>query len=192
MPGNLIYLMGPSGSGKDSLIEAARHSLAERGCEVMRLVITRSAESVGEDAQGVSAQAFEALKEQGAFALHWQAHGLSYGITTLLDDYLRQGRHVLVNGSRAHLEQARQRYPDLVAVMLCVSTEVLHERLLKRGRETPEQIRQRLQRNQLFLEGMPRHEAEAIKVLDNSGSLTVAVQGLLALIDHGVDYPASA
>ena len=39
---------------------------------------------------------------------------------------------------------------------------------------------------------MPRHEAEAIKVLDNSGSLTVAVQGLLALIDHGVDYPASA
>ena len=77
MPGNLIYLMGPSGSGKDSLIEATRHSLAERGCEVMRRVITRSAESVGEDAQGVSAQAFEALKEQGAFALHWQAHGLS-------------------------------------------------------------------------------------------------------------------
>ena len=192
MPGNLIYLMGPSGSGKDSLIEAARHSLAERGCEVMRRVITRSAESVGEDAQGVSAQAFEALKEQGAFALHWQAHGLSYGITTQLDDCLRQGRHVLVNGSRAYLRQARERYPDLVAVMLCVNTEVLHERLLKRGRETLEQIRQRLQRNELFLDAMALLGDDAIEVLDNSASITVAVRGLLALIDDAAGYPASA
>jgi len=192
MSGKLIYLMGPSGSGKDSLIEAARPYLAERGCEVMRRVITRSAESVGEDAQSVSAQTFEALKEQGAFALHWQAHGLSYGITTHLDDCLRQGRHVLVNGSRAYLRQARERYPDLVAVMLCVNTEVLHERLLKRGRETPEQIRQRLQRNELFLDAMALLGDDAIEVLDNSASITVAVRGLLALIDDAAGYPASA
>jgi len=50
MDGKLIYLMGPSGSGKDSLIEAAREPLRAMGCEVMRRVITRSAESVGEDA----------------------------------------------------------------------------------------------------------------------------------------------
>ncbi|SOB50553.1 phosphonate metabolism protein/1,5-bisphosphokinase (PRPP-forming) PhnN [Pseudomonas lundensis] len=192
MSGKLIYLMGPSGSGKDSLIEAARPYLAERGCEVMRRVITRSAESVGEDAQSVSAQTFEALKEQGAFALHWQAHGLSYGITTHLDDCLRQGRHVLVNGSRAYLRQARERYPDLVAVMLCVNTEVLHERLLKRGRETLEQIRQRLQRNELFLDAMALLGDDAIEVLDNSASITVAERGLLALIDDAAGYPASA
>ena len=73
MSGTLIYLMGPSGSGKDSLINAARPYLAERGCDVMRRVITRSAESVGEDAVGVSPEAFESLKHQRAFALHWQA-----------------------------------------------------------------------------------------------------------------------
>lgn len=62
MPGKLIYLMGPSGSGKDSLIEAVRPHLAGRRCEVMRRVITRSAEAVGEDAVGVSREAFESLK----------------------------------------------------------------------------------------------------------------------------------
>ncbi|MEG3012356.1 MAG: phosphonate metabolism protein/1,5-bisphosphokinase (PRPP-forming) PhnN, partial [Pseudomonas sp.] len=46
MDGRLIYLMGPSGSGKDSLIEAAREPLRALGCEVIRRVITRSAESV--------------------------------------------------------------------------------------------------------------------------------------------------
>ena len=51
MPGKLIYLMGPSGSGKDSLIDAVRPYLPERGCEVIRRVITRSSEAVGEDAQ---------------------------------------------------------------------------------------------------------------------------------------------
>ena len=50
MRGRLIYLMGPSGSGKDSLLEAARERLAARDCVIARRVITRSAEAVGEDA----------------------------------------------------------------------------------------------------------------------------------------------
>ena len=45
MTGRLIYLMGPSGSGKDSLLQAAREPL--RGCRIVRRVITRSAEAVG-------------------------------------------------------------------------------------------------------------------------------------------------
>lgn len=52
MAGRLIYLIGPSGSGKDSLLDAARPRLAKRGCRIVRRVITRSAEAVGEAAQG--------------------------------------------------------------------------------------------------------------------------------------------
>ena len=91
MVGRLIYLIGPSGSGKDSLLEAARGPLAERGCRIVRRVITRSAEAVGEAAQGVSPAQFAALQAEGGFALSWHANGLSYGIPRQIDDRLRLG-----------------------------------------------------------------------------------------------------
>lgn len=131
--GRLIFLMGPSGSGKDSLIEAARQRLIAHGIEIARRVITRSAEAKGEDALGVSVERFETMREAGAFALDWQANGLSYGIPVQLDAWLAAGRSVLVNGSRAYLTNARQRYPDLVAVGLTVSQQALRQRLLARG-----------------------------------------------------------
>ena len=190
VPGKLIYLMGPSGSGKDSLIEAVRPHLAERGCEVIRRVITRSAEAVGEEAIGVSREAFQTLKAQGAFALDWQANGLEYGIAVQLDDWLKAGRHVLVNGSRGHLKQARERYPDLLAIMLRVDTQVLQQRLQARGRETPAEISARLARNEQFLDSVDAQGAEGVHLLDNSAALAVGVQGLLALIDAGVGASA--
>lgn len=192
MPGKLIYLMGPSGSGKDSLIEAVRSHLAGRRCEVMRRVITRSAEAVGEDAVGVSREAFESLKAQGAFALDWQANGLAYGITVQLDDWLRAGRNVLVNGSRGHLNQARERYPDLLAIMLRVDTRVLQQRLQARGRETPDEVCARLARNELFLDSVDALRAEGVQMLDNSAALAVGVQGFLALIDAGTGAVVAA
>ena len=90
MDGRLIYLMGPSGSGKDSLIEAAREPLQALNCEVVRRVITRSAESVGEDAIGVSREEFEQHRVEGDFALYWSANGLDYGIPVEIDQWLGQ------------------------------------------------------------------------------------------------------
>lgn len=65
-PGRLVYLMGPSGAGKDSLIDAARNELQRHNVHVARRVITRSAEAKGEDALGVSAEQFERLSTEGA------------------------------------------------------------------------------------------------------------------------------
>lgn len=186
MPGKLIYLMGPSGSGKDSLIDTARPYLAQRGCEVIRRVITRSPEAVGEDALSVSPQAFEALKQQGAFAMHWQANGLDYGIPAQLDEWLGAGRHVLVNGSRGYLKRARERYPDVLPILLRVDTPVLYKRLMARGRETQEEILARLERNHAFLHSTNSLHGERVHLLDNSTSLSSAVQKLLAIIDESV------
>ena len=101
MQGRLIYLMGPSGSGKDSLLHAARAPLEAHGCRFARRVITRSAESVGEDALGVTPDEFERLQGEGAFALSWHANGLAYGIPREIDDWLSAGQDVLINGSKS-------------------------------------------------------------------------------------------
>ncbi|MGU2530394.1 phosphonate metabolism protein/1,5-bisphosphokinase (PRPP-forming) PhnN, partial [Pseudomonas aeruginosa] len=88
MTGRLIYLMGPSGSGKDSLLQAAREPLALRGCRIVRRVITRSAEAVGEDAQAVTPAQFDTLERASAFAMSWRANGLCYGIPVQIDEWL--------------------------------------------------------------------------------------------------------
>jgi ribose 1,5-bisphosphokinase len=152
--------------------------LSAAGVEIARRVITRSAEAKGEAAHGVSAERFAQLREEGAFAMHWRANGLEYGIPAQVDQWLAQGRSVLVNGSRAYLPVARERYPNLLAVCLEVQPEVLRERLLARGRETPEQVDQRLARNaRLQLEAAP-----SVHTLDNSGDLAAAVTALIELL----------
>jgi ribose 1,5-bisphosphokinase len=87
---------------------------------------------------------------------------------------------VLVNGSRANLRQALDRYPALVPVLLTVNDRVLRERLLRRGRETLEQIEARLARNALFKDR--RSSDGAVHMIDNSGDLVDAVYQLLDVI----------
>ncbi|MEX6503110.1 phosphonate metabolism protein/1,5-bisphosphokinase (PRPP-forming) PhnN [Pseudomonas zhanjiangensis] len=181
MSGSLIYLMGPSGSGKDSLLDAAREPLAARGCRIARRVITRSAEAVGEDALALSPAQFEAEERAGAFAMSWRANGLAYGIPGQIDAWLAAGEHVLVNGSRGYLAQARQRYPTLLPVLLTVELAVLRQRLLARGRETLAEVEARLARNAQFAGGAAVQD-ERLHLLDNSGELQRTVDNLLGLI----------
>jgi ribose 1,5-bisphosphokinase len=180
MSGRLIYLMGPSGSGKDSLLNAARERLAARGCVIAWRVITRSAEAVGEEAVGVSPAEFDQQEAAGAFALSWRANGLAYGIPRQIDDWLAAGKDVLVNGSRGHLAQARQRYPELLAILLQVDEAALRQRLQARGRESAEQIEARLARNAQF--DAASAERDGLHLLDNSASIERAGDNLLALI----------
>ncbi|MEB0109135.1 phosphonate metabolism protein/1,5-bisphosphokinase (PRPP-forming) PhnN [Pseudomonas sp. GNP013] len=182
MAGRLIYLIGPSGSGKDSLLDAARSRLAERGCRIVRRVITRSAEAVGEAAQGVTPEQFAALQAQGAFALSWQANGLSYGIPREIDDWLAAGEDVLVNGSRAHLAQTRERYPGMGVLLLAVDHTLLRQRLIARGRESLADIEERLARNARFTAQMIAGNDAGLYVLDNSGALEDTVEHLLSVL----------
>ncbi|MDR6713254.1 ribose 1,5-bisphosphokinase [Pseudomonas hunanensis] len=174
----LIFLVGPSGSGKDSLLDAVRAKLASQGIEIARRVITRSPEAKGELAQGVTPERFEAMREAGEFAMYWRANGLAYGIPVQIDDWLQAGRHVLVNGSRGYLAEARRRYPGLLAVQLEVAPQVLRQRLLARGRETAEEVEQRLQRG-------ARLQAQVdaqVHLLDNSSTLQAAASAFFALL----------
>ena len=114
----------------------------------------------------------------GCFALHWHSHGLHYGIGIEIDAWMQGGKTVIVNGSRAHLAAAHARYPRLRAVEVAVDGDVLARRLAARGRETPEQIAERLRRAGLAYDWPP---SLARIRLDNNGAPETAAGSLLAL-----------
>lgn len=173
--------MGPSGAGKDSLIEYVRHKLDGLPVRFARRYITRGADAGGENHQTVSVDMFEALRGRGDFALYWAGNGLQYGIGVEIDDWLDAGISVVVNGSRDYLSVAAQRYPSLCPVLITVSDAVLSERLMIRGRESLPEIQDRMARSQMIT----RPDHKALVVINNDGDLAVAGQALLSVITQG-------
>ncbi|MCU4335461.1 phosphonate metabolism protein/1,5-bisphosphokinase (PRPP-forming) PhnN [Acinetobacter pittii] len=144
---HVFYLMGPSGSGKDALIQwAKQHFAAEAKLVFAHRYITRPID-LNENHIALTETEFLTRQNAGLFALSWQSHQLHYGIGIEIDTWLAQGHHVLINGSRAHLAEAKQHYANLVPILIDVDTEILAKRLHARGRESMEQIEQRLARN---------------------------------------------
>lgn len=92
------------------------------------------------------------------------------------------GEDVLVNGSRAHLAQTRERYPTLLVLLLTVDQTVLRQRLLARGRESLADIEERLARNTRFTEELIAANGAGLCVLDNSGPLEHTVERLLCCL----------
>lgn len=151
MSGILLYVIGASGSGKDSLMQHARASLAQDINVVFsHRYITRPSDAGGENHVALSEDEFESRVTQKLFPLHWHSHGLRYGIGCELNHWLAKGLTVVLNGSRGYLHEASRRYPELVPVLIEVSPKVLRERLLARGRESADEIDSRLQRGGEF------------------------------------------
>jgi ribose 1,5-bisphosphokinase len=176
--GRLFYVVGASGSGKDSLLRYGREHLCGHGGVVFaHRYITRPVELSGENHIALSEAEFEARRDAGLFAMHWRANGLRYGIGWEINFWLAKGCHVVVNGSREYLPRARREYPDLCAVLVCVAPQVLAARLRARGRESEEQIAQRLARAQAYTLLDP-----ALQVIHNDGELAQAGRQLLRLL----------
>lgn len=145
--GTLFLVVGPSGAGKDTLLDGARAALAgDPRYQFARRSITRPADAGGEAHTAVSVAEFERLESEGAFALAWGAHDLRYGIPRAETAPLARGRHVIANVSRGVLDQARVAFPPVLVVSVIVPPAVLRARLEARGRETAADIERRLAR----------------------------------------------
>jgi ribose 1,5-bisphosphokinase len=145
-PGRLILVVGPSGAGKDTLLGLARSACADDNDVVFpRRVVTREA-SASEDNAELSPEGFREALERGEFAMHWEAHGHSYGLRRSIDDDLRAGRAVVVNVSRTVIDGARRAYANVIVVAITAPPEVLAERLKMRSRSSDGGADQRLSR----------------------------------------------
>lgn len=142
MTGQFIAVVGPSGVGKDSVMAGLVAAYPQY--ILARRVITRPRDAGGEDFTETSPEAFAELVAQGHFALHWESHGLSYGIPVTVQADLEAGRDVLANLSRAILDEAIAKFPTCKVVNLTASAAVLANRLSGRGRESADDIAKRL------------------------------------------------
>lgn len=175
MTGRVFAVVGPSGAGKDTLIDAAR--AARPDLVIVRRVITRPESAGGEGFEGVSEAEFLRRRAAGEFALDWKAHGLRYGIPATALAAAATGRDVLFNGSRAALERAVAVLPALVVIRVSAPSAVLTERLLARGRESRAEIEARVLRASYDVpDGLP--------VIDvrNDGTVDAGVAQFLAAL----------
>jgi len=168
----LIVVVGPSGAGKDSVLQAWA-GLRDAGGPLVHTaqrVITRPVDGGAEQHEAVSREDFAALQEAGAFVTTWQAHGLHYGVRHHAFAPLDAGGWVVLNSSRAHLPMLREQAPLLSVVEITAPPAVLAQRLLGRAREEPAEVAARLRRQ------APAVQADLTLV--NDSSLHEVAQGL--------------
>ena len=173
MAQRLIYVVGPSGAGKDSVLMRLRETWGTpHTLHWARRTITREVQAGGEAHESVSESDFKRLLDQEAFALHWQANGLFYGVRQGELSPLYDGHVVFVNGSRGHLDQLLASFPGTSVVHITASAEALQERLRSRQRETEQEIEKRLARK--VDTALPKNTL----LIQNDRSLDAAVQAL--------------
>jgi ribose 1,5-bisphosphokinase len=176
-PGRLVLVVGPSGAGKDTLIDVVRAACRdEAGIVFPRRIITRPSSSA-EDHDTISDAAFDEAATGGAFALCWAAHGLKYGIPAAIDDDIYVGRTVVCNVSRTVIGAARTRYARVTVVLVTAPQEILAARLRARGRGSDGSATDRVQRSVL-----PDGELKADVVIENIGAVEAAAGTLLRVV----------
>lgn len=180
--GAFIAVVGPSGSGKDSLIDFARQRLAGHSeFTFVRRIVTRPADRAAEDHDSLSEQQFEALAEAGGLALHWHAHGLRYGLPRSIDADIAAGRIVIANVSRQVIGEAAARYRRVMVATISATPDIIAQRLAARGREDEQAIRQRLARQV----DVAHPDVESWQI-DNSGRLQDAGELFVTMLSHAL------
>lgn len=177
--GIMAVVVGPSGAGKDTLMNlAARHFAGRPDVHFVRRVITRDGDAGNEDHRSVSDADFDAMEQAGAFVVSWEAHGLKYGIPVEVIDELANGNLVIANGSRSVLHRFQEAFPKLKVINVTAQREVLAERLMARGRESREDVLKRLDRSTITIEG-----SYDVTDIDNSGTLEDAERSIIAELE---------
>jgi len=176
--GALVLVVGPSGVGKDTLIDLAREALAQNPKFTFpRRIITRDPDAGHEIIEPVTEAEFTRRLATGEFCLHWAAHGLHYGLPAGIKAEINAGHIVVVNGSRTILTDAMSRFARVQIVLVSAPRELLAERLAQRGRESADDRARRLTRSDALFElALPHFE------LHNTGTPQQAASRFISFL----------
>jgi len=182
-PGTLVCVVGPSGAGKDTLIDAAhRHFSADPRFAFPQRLITRTGQ-IGESHRPLARPNDEKSHPEGAFLLSWAAHGEVYAIPIEVLGQLEAGHVVVANVSRSVIAEAHAAWPKLAVFHVTAPPDVLQGRLLARGREDADVIAHRLARAPAL--AIPA--GIALEEIDNGGSLADAEACFIASLKRLAD-----
>ena len=176
--GALALVVGPSGAGKDTLIEAARGALeGDDRIHFARRIVTRSSHAASERHDVMSEGEFDQAEAAGEFLLSWRAHGLAYAIPGANRKLLRASRVVVANVSRSSIRDAERQVERVVVLHVTAPVAVLAQRIGARGREPVDAIAARLARQPPLISA----RAPIIEIV-NVGSIEDALRRFTAAL----------
>ncbi len=148
--GTVFVIVGPSGSGKDTIINWLREHLTDRANMLfVRRIVTRPADSDHEDHDTMELESFLKAKAAGAFAVTWQAHDLHYAIPGSVKHHVNKGGLAILNGARRALHHLEAVFPNVQIIHLDVEPYILAGRLASRGRSSDTDLSARLAQQKL-------------------------------------------
>ena len=189
--GLLFVLSAPSGTGKDTVINA----LKQQGMDfyVVASVTTRAprpGESEGNPYHFISEEEFKRLVDEGELLEYANVHGNWYGQPRqVIRDNLRAGRDVLLKIDVQGAASIRRKVPQAIFIFLVPSSlEELAQRLATRQTETEEERLRRLADARKEL--MQQYSYDYV-VVNRQGHLQEAVDQLRAIIlaEHARTHP---
>ncbi len=182
----LVLVVGASGAGKDTLIEAAHAALEGDGrFRFVRRVVTRPVIEGGEKHESVTDEEFDRRAEAGHLALQWRAHGLRYGLPGSIARDLEAGRVVVANVSRATIPQLAQRFRVHV-VEVTAPSEIRARRIAQRGREDADDLARRLARSIVLPLPVERD------TIVNAGTVEEGAKQLVAMLNRAAEHALQA
>jgi guanylate kinase len=182
----LVIISGPSGVGKDTIIEELRMAYPDPdpGRDYVVTCTTRARrenEIEGVSYHFLSTEGFVALRDHGALLEYAEVHGNWYGTPRdQVVNAISAGRDAIlkidVQGERA----VHARVPEAVTIFVVPpSLEELERRLIERGTETPEDLERRLANARAELEMQANYDHVVINETDRSRETAEEIHRIL-------------
>ncbi|MGD2178287.1 MAG: guanylate kinase [Anaerolineae bacterium] len=178
----LIVISGPSGVGKDTLVQR----LKERGCP-FHFVVTatdrppRPDEVEGEDYFFVSTAEFERMIDEDALIEHAVVYGQHKGVPKRhVREAMASGKDVVMRLDVQGAATIREIAKEAVLIFLSASSEEeLEERLRTRGGDSAEQVERRISTAREEMKRLPEFD---YVVVNRKSELDRAVDDVLTII----------
>lgn len=180
----LVVVSGPSGVGKDTLLERLaqlNHDLQFQFVVTATTRRPRDGERNGVNHHFVDREEFERMIAAGELLEYANVYGNYYGVPrSQVRSALARGKHVLLRVDVQGAERLRSVAPDAVFVfVLPPSLETLEERLKARGKDSPDSIKTRLAAARAEIAQSDRFD---YRIVNGDGALDETVEKLIDII----------